>query len=145
MLIGLAALLCNLPFELLATFMPMPGHLYWLGAVGTFLLNVFLICGIVYGAASQVESGNLAADSLLAGFRLKGKQVLALGLIQLMICSVLLMAITAPLAFLYGLMDLTSPDMKAFLQNTSTQIVALLAIGLVFVMGIMMNIGFTPS
>lgn len=117
---------------------------YWLGAVGTFLLDVFLICGMVYGAASQVASGTLAAGSLLAGFRLKGKQVLALGLIQLIICFVLLMAISAPLAVLFGLLD-ASPSMQAFLQNTSMQIAALLAIGLVFVMGIMLSIGFTPS
>lgn len=139
LLIALVALLCSLPLS--AVEQLLPAEVAWIGSILSFLLSIFLMCGMVYCAASQVETGELEIGSLFAGFQLKFKEVLILGLLQFLIIVGLLLAVAVPVLLMFGI----SFNYAALSQNWGGILFATIIISVLVGLGIVLITWFTPA
>ncbi|MDO4693307.1 MAG: BPSS1780 family membrane protein [Eikenella sp.] len=139
LLIALIALLCSLPLS--AAEQLLPPEVAWIGSILSFLLSIFLICGMVYCAASQVENGELEIGGLFAGFQLKFKEVLVLGLLQFLLILGLLLAVAVPVFLLFGI----SFNYAALSQNWGGLLLAVIIVSILVGLGIVLITWFTPA
>lgn len=142
LLLGWIAFLIGLPLHLLRVFLP--GNIAWIASVCTFLLSTFLLCGTVYAAAYQVANGILPVKSVFIGLYLKCKQVMALGLIQLIIFSVLLLATMSFLVFSFVFMGFDTGTDDLF-HSTGIMSTVLPLTGLSLLVGMALTICLSPS
>ncbi|EGY53588.1 BPSS1780 family membrane protein [Neisseria shayeganii] len=138
LLIGLIALLCN--FAVSVVIGLVPEKMAWLVQIFSFIFSLFLMCGIVYCAASQVENGELEISGLFAGFQLKFKEVLILGVLQFLLILGLLLAVAVPTVLLLGV----SFNLASLNQNWGGLLFALILVGLVVGVGVILFTWFTP-
>lgn len=138
LLISLIALLCNFAISVVVGLVP--EKMAWLVQIFSFIFSLFLMCGIVYCAASQVENGELEIGGLFAGFQLKFKEIAILGLLQFLIILGLLLAVAVPVVLLLGI----NFNLASLSQNWGVLLFAVILVSLVVGVGVVLLTWFTP-